>query len=186
MVRRVSLLGVVCAAGAYTTIRAIGKRASPLHSVAFFALYSTVVSGALMWYLEEAFVIPSGGMWLSLLFLVGLFGLLAQTLMTYGLQLETAGRVSTRQELETCMPSSFSDCLHPLPYSLCKGYDCRLLASDLLHSISASRSESSSSSSFSHWVCSDSERCSLCHFLQIDLFFTSLRLILLLPRTTSF
>lgn len=95
---RISLLGVACASGAYTTIRAIGKRASPMHSVAFFALYSTVVSGILMRVLGEPFVWPSNLKWVILLLCVGVFGLAAQLLATAGLQREKAGRVSNEKE----------------------------------------------------------------------------------------
>ena len=44
----VALLGVLGAAGAYTTIRWIGKRAHPLISVNYFATWCTVVSIIMM------------------------------------------------------------------------------------------------------------------------------------------
>jgi drug/metabolite transporter (DMT)-like permease len=44
----VALLGVLGAAGAYTTIRWIGKRAHPLISVNYFATWCTIVSIIMM------------------------------------------------------------------------------------------------------------------------------------------
>lgn len=44
----VALVGVIGAAGAYTTIRWIGKRAHPLISVNYFALWCTIVSIVMM------------------------------------------------------------------------------------------------------------------------------------------
>jgi len=44
----VALLGVLGAAGAYTTIRWIGKRAHPLVSVNYFATWCTIVSIVMM------------------------------------------------------------------------------------------------------------------------------------------
>ncbi|MCS6719890.1 hypothetical protein NOM77_18465, partial [Proteus mirabilis] len=44
----VALLGVLGAAGAFTTLRAIGKRAHPLISVNIFALTSTVICVAVL------------------------------------------------------------------------------------------------------------------------------------------
>lgn len=44
MAVRIAMLGVLGAAGAYTTIRWIGKRAHPLLSVNYFAAWCTIVS----------------------------------------------------------------------------------------------------------------------------------------------
>lgn len=44
----VALVGVLGAAGAYTTIRWIGKRAHPLISVNYFAIWCTIVSITMM------------------------------------------------------------------------------------------------------------------------------------------
>lgn len=51
----VALLGVLGAAGAYTTIRWIGKRAHPLISVNYFSIWCTIVSGIAL------LVVPSIG-----------------------------------------------------------------------------------------------------------------------------
>ncbi|GAC98824.1 hypothetical protein PHSY_006419 [Pseudozyma hubeiensis SY62] len=87
-----ALLGVCGGAGAYITIRAIGRRASATHSVAYFSLYSTIVSALLMWYTGTKFVLPTQPKWILLLVCVGIFGLAAQILLAMGLQREKAGR----------------------------------------------------------------------------------------------
>ncbi|SPO25167.1 uncharacterized protein UTRI_02726_B [Ustilago trichophora] len=87
-----ALLGVCGGAGAYITIRAIGRRASATHSVAYFSLYSTIVSGFLMWFTGTTFVLPTHPKWIVLLVCVGIFGLAAQILLAMGLQREKAGR----------------------------------------------------------------------------------------------
>lgn len=89
----VALLGVFGAAGAFTTLRAIGKRAHPLISVNFFAMSSTVIcitaltvapildigQPALSWALPSTLK-----QWL-LLFPIGLMGFIMQYLLTSGL-----------------------------------------------------------------------------------------------------
>ncbi|PWZ01633.1 hypothetical protein BCV70DRAFT_151021, partial [Testicularia cyperi] len=87
-----ALLGVCGGAGAYITIRAIGRRASATHSVAYFSLYSTLVSAILMWFTGTEFVLPKNPKWVALLICVGVFGLAAQILLAMGLQREKAGR----------------------------------------------------------------------------------------------
>lgn len=87
-----ALLGVCGGAGAYITIRAIGRRASATHSVAYFSLYSTIVSGFLMWFTGTQFVLPTHPKWIALVVCVGIFGLAAQILLAMGLQREKAGR----------------------------------------------------------------------------------------------
>jgi drug/metabolite transporter (DMT)-like permease len=56
----VAMLGVVGAAGAYTTIRWIGKRAHPLISVNYFATWCTIVSTVMMFALPGVgFLLPA-------------------------------------------------------------------------------------------------------------------------------
>ncbi|KAI0048180.1 DUF6-domain-containing protein, partial [Auriscalpium vulgare] len=88
----VALIGVLGATGAYTSIRAIGKRAHPLHSLTFFSSQCVVVASAAMIVLRIPPVIPTKIEWLAALLLIGIFGFIAQTLLTMGLQRETAGR----------------------------------------------------------------------------------------------
>jgi len=88
----VSLLGVMGATGAYTSMRAIGKKAHTLHSLNFFSMYSVIVSTTLMIVQRVPIVIPSSPKFLLFLILIGVFGFFAQVLLVMGFQIETASR----------------------------------------------------------------------------------------------
>ncbi|KAL1942255.1 hypothetical protein VTO73DRAFT_6319 [Trametes versicolor] len=88
----IALLGVLGATGAYTTIRAVGKRAHPLHNLVSFSSQCVIVATVAMVIMRTPVVIPMRWDWLLMLLLIGLFGFIAQVLLTMGLQRETAGR----------------------------------------------------------------------------------------------
>ncbi|KAJ3813036.1 integral membrane protein DUF6 [Lentinula aff. lateritia] len=88
----VSLLGVLGSTGAYTSIRAIGKRAHALHSMVAFSGYSVIVSAIGLAVTHTPVVIPTSLIWLLLLLEIGVFGFCAQIFLTLGLQRETASR----------------------------------------------------------------------------------------------
>ncbi|EGN97441.1 hypothetical protein SERLA73DRAFT_184151 [Serpula lacrymans var. lacrymans S7.3] len=88
----VALLGVTFGTGALISIRAIGKRAHPLHSMTFFSLWCVIVATGGMIVGEVPVVYPTRWEWVVLLILIGLCGFFAQTLVTMGLQRETAAR----------------------------------------------------------------------------------------------
>ncbi|GAA5861437.1 hypothetical protein JCM1840_005369 [Sporobolomyces johnsonii] len=88
----VALIGVVGAAGAYLIIRTIGKRASALHSISYFSLYSVVVSCFYPLIFDAPPVFHLDKRFFALLLPIGIFGFIAQTLLTMGLQREKAGR----------------------------------------------------------------------------------------------
>ncbi|KAI0367898.1 hypothetical protein BV20DRAFT_999743 [Pilatotrama ljubarskyi] len=88
----VALLGVLGATGAYTTIRAVGKRAHPLHNLVSFSSQCVIVATVAMLIMRTPVVIPMRWEWLLMLLLIGIFGFIAQVLLTMGLQRETAGR----------------------------------------------------------------------------------------------
>ncbi|TEB26480.1 DUF6-domain-containing protein [Coprinellus micaceus] len=90
----VALLGVLGATGAYTSLRAIGKRAHPLHALTSFSLQSVFVSGVAMAIRKDQFIIPTRAEWIGMFLLIGFFGFFAQVLLTMGLQRETASRGS--------------------------------------------------------------------------------------------
>lgn len=71
----IAMLGVFGAAGAYTTIRWIGKRAHPLISVNYFAIMCTIVSTVMMFALKDVGLLLPGNLfeW-SLLFFLGISG----------------------------------------------------------------------------------------------------------------
>lgn len=87
-----ALVGVLGATGTYTILCAIGKKAHILHSLAFFSSQSVLVStlGIILFRIPS--VIPTRISGAILLLLISLLGLIAQILLTMGLQLETAGR----------------------------------------------------------------------------------------------
>jgi len=90
----IGLLGVLGATGAYTLIRAIGKRAHTCHSIAFFAFNCVLGSTIGMVLFNISPVIPKRITWLAMLFLIGILGQTSQTLLVMGLQRETASRGS--------------------------------------------------------------------------------------------
>ncbi|KAI5455292.1 hypothetical protein NCC49_000107 [Naganishia albida] len=89
-----ALMGVCGSSGAYTAIRAIGKRAKSFHSISYFSFYCVVVSIVGMIVLREPLVFPRTVIGWCLILLIGVFGLGAQLLVTMGLQREKAGRGS--------------------------------------------------------------------------------------------
>ena len=96
--RSIALLGVLGATGAYTSLRAIGKRAHTLHSMTYFSAMSVVVAavGCASFYLpqttievlkmfysrmiatHEPVIIPMRLSWLAMLVMIGIFGFFAQ------------------------------------------------------------------------------------------------------------
>ncbi|KAI0675499.1 DUF6-domain-containing protein [Trametes maxima] len=84
----VALLGTLGATGAYTTIRAIGKRAHALHNLVSYSSQSVLVATVAMLALRVPVVIPTQWEWLAMLLLIGIFGFTAQFLLTAGLQRE--------------------------------------------------------------------------------------------------
>ncbi|KAF5309361.1 hypothetical protein D9611_013998 [Ephemerocybe angulata] len=88
----VALIGVLGATLAFTSLRAIGKRAHPMHSMISFSGQAIVFSGIAMLVTNTKFIVPTRLTWLALLLMIGIFGFIAQILLTMGLQRETAGR----------------------------------------------------------------------------------------------
>jgi len=90
----IGLIGVLGATGAYTLIRAIGKRAHTFHSITFFSVNCVLGSTLGMVLFKTSPVIPRNVTWLAMLFFIGILGLTYQTLLVMGLQRETASRGS--------------------------------------------------------------------------------------------
>ncbi|EIW52928.1 drug/metabolite transporter [Trametes versicolor FP-101664 SS1] len=88
----VALLGVVGLTTAYTTIRAIGKRAHPMHNLAAFALVCIVTAPVAMVVTRTPAVVPDNLGSILMVIAVSACGFAAQMTMTTGLQRETAGR----------------------------------------------------------------------------------------------
>lgn len=85
------MMSVLGNTGAYTSIRAIGKRAHPMHVLTFFSLWCTIISSLWMSVSNIPVVYPTPWGW-TLLLMVGVFGFVTQTLLTMGLQRETVSR----------------------------------------------------------------------------------------------
>lgn len=88
----VALLGVLGAASAYITIRAIGNRSHPMISVSMFSLYATCVSAIGLAVLQQPMVFPGTLAGWAEWLVIGICGFVAQLLLTAGLQRERAGR----------------------------------------------------------------------------------------------
>jgi len=87
-----ALVGVLGATGAYTLVRAIGKRAHVFHSITFFSSQCVLGSTTGMILFKIPPVIPRRPLWLAVLLLIGILSFIAQILLTMGLQRETASR----------------------------------------------------------------------------------------------
>lgn len=87
-----ALIGVVGATGTYTTIRAIGKRAHPMHNLVSFSSQCVIVSSILILVTRTEIVVPMQWLFVAILLAIGVLGFMAQVLLTLGLQRETAGR----------------------------------------------------------------------------------------------
>ncbi|KAI0919827.1 hypothetical protein AcV5_001792 [Taiwanofungus camphoratus] len=88
-----AMLGVLGATGAYTSIRAIGKRAHPLHNLVAFSSQCMIASSiAMIFIVRSELVFPTRIVFLFMLLAIGFCGFGGQMLMTMGLQRETAGR----------------------------------------------------------------------------------------------
>lgn len=91
----VAFVGVIGAAGAYTSIRMIGRRAHPLVSVTYFSSVTTVISFVAMATLPWVpFRMPSTGIEWALLTGLGVCGFLLQFLLTAGLSYVPPASVS--------------------------------------------------------------------------------------------
>ncbi|KAM0277014.1 hypothetical protein ACHAQH_006139 [Verticillium albo-atrum] len=98
----VALIGVLGAAGAFTTIRWIGKRTHPLISVNYFATWCTLVSAVVLTAapaLDIAqpalrFALPQGVKQWALLLFLGLMGFIMQFMLTKGMSVDRSNRAN--------------------------------------------------------------------------------------------
>ncbi|KAJ5772878.1 Drug/metabolite transporter [Penicillium paradoxum] len=91
----VAFVGVLGAAGAYTSIRMIGRRAHPLVSVTYFSSVTTVISFVAMAVVPSVpFRLPNTAVEWSLLTGLGVCGFLLQFLLTAGLSYVPPASVS--------------------------------------------------------------------------------------------
>ncbi|UNI20016.1 hypothetical protein JDV02_006152 [Purpureocillium takamizusanense] len=98
----VALLGVLGAAGAFTTLRSIGKRAHPLISVNFFAMTSTVICVVTLCAAPQLDIGQPALRWITptslkqwfLLLMLGALGFVMQYLLTAGLAADKSNRAN--------------------------------------------------------------------------------------------
>ncbi|RYN81250.1 hypothetical protein AA0120_g10206 [Alternaria tenuissima] len=104
----IAMLGVIGAAGAYTTIRWIGKRAHPLISVNYFATWCTIVSIVAMFTIPGVgFLLPNSLRdWCYLIFL-GVCGFVMQFLLAAGLQYEKSSRATNMVYMQMLFALAF-------------------------------------------------------------------------------
>ncbi|GAA6051936.1 hypothetical protein JCM3770_006585 [Rhodotorula araucariae] len=86
------LLGCFTSASVSIIIRYIGSRASPLHSISYFCIYSVIVSSIYPLVFHAPPVFRLSTRFFALLLPIGVLGFCAQALTTRGLVLEKAGR----------------------------------------------------------------------------------------------
>lgn len=104
----IAMLGVVGAAGAYTTIRWIGKRAHPLISVNYFATWCTLVSIVMMFALPGVgFLLPQSWVDFAYLIFLGMCGFIMQFLLAAGLQYEKSSRATNMVYVQMLFALSF-------------------------------------------------------------------------------
>lgn len=91
----VAFVGVIGAAGAYTSIRMIGRRAHPLVSVTYFSTVTTIISLVAMAAVPGVpFRLPSNTLEWSFMVGLGVCGFLLQFLLTAGLSYVPPAEVS--------------------------------------------------------------------------------------------
>jgi len=86
------MVTVLANTGAYISIRAIGKRAHPMHVMSLFSLWCAIVASMGMVIFHVPIAYPNSWTCTLLLLMVGVFGFMTQILLTMGLQRETASR----------------------------------------------------------------------------------------------
>lgn len=105
-----ALIGVLGAACAYTTIRAIGKRSHPLVSVTYFSLFTTIVSLVAMLAVPSVpLELPGTVMEWTLLVGLGVCGFLLQFLLTAGLAYVPPSPEQEKLSFEDSPPSPSLD-----------------------------------------------------------------------------
>lgn len=131
----VALLGVLGAAGAFTVLRTIGKRAHPLISVNYFGVISTIMSllaltiaprlnisqPTLQWVTPTSFK-----QWL-LLIPLGILGFIMQYLLTSGLGADKSNRANAMVYTHMLFAASFDRWVFGHRMGLMSGMGCTLI-----------------------------------------------------------
>ncbi|KAF4984663.1 hypothetical protein FZEAL_179 [Fusarium zealandicum] len=131
----VALLGVLGAAGAFTTLRTIGKRAHPLISVNYFGCISTVISTVLLIFAPMLDVSQPALRWNTpstvkqwlLLFPLGILGFIMQYLLTSGLGADKSNRANALIYTHMLFAASFDRWVFGHRMGLMSGAGCTLI-----------------------------------------------------------
>ncbi|PFH49635.1 hypothetical protein AMATHDRAFT_62754 [Amanita thiersii Skay4041] len=128
----VALVGVLGATGAYTSLRATGKRAHPMHAMTSFSVQSVVGSTIGMLIMKTPVIVPRHIEFFGMLLMIGLFGFAAQMLLTMGFQREAAGRASMAVYTQVVFASILERIVfHTPPSFLSIAGTCLILSSAL-------------------------------------------------------
>jgi drug/metabolite transporter (DMT)-like permease len=131
----VALLGVLGAAGAYTTLRTIGKRAHPLISVNYFGVISTFISLAMLIFGPILDIQQPGLRWVTpttikqwaLLLPLGILGFIMQYLLTAGLGADKSNRANSMVYTHMLFAASFDRWVFGHRMGLMSGAGCTLI-----------------------------------------------------------
>ncbi|KAM0358234.1 hypothetical protein HYE67_003427 [Fusarium culmorum] len=131
----VALLGVLGAAGAYTTLRTIGKRAHPLISVNYFGVISTFIALAMLIFGPILDIQQPGLRWVTpttikqwaLLLPLGVLGFIMQYLLTSGLGADKSNRANSMVYTHMLFAASFDRWVFGHRMGLMSGAGCTLI-----------------------------------------------------------
>lgn len=84
------------------SIRKIGKRANALHSIGYFSLGCIIACSLGILLTPGQHSWPKNTYDFALIVLIGIFGFVAQALLTFGLQREKAGRAGLASYMQVC------------------------------------------------------------------------------------
>jgi len=136
----VALLGVLGGSGAFTTIRAIGKRAHPLVSVNYFSTWCTVVSTVVLTFAPVLgigqpglrFGFPHTFRQWCLLAFICICGFCTQFLMTAGLGLERSNRATAMVYTHMLFAATFDKLVFNHEMGLVSLFGCGLIIGSAL------------------------------------------------------
>ncbi|KAF5006112.1 hypothetical protein FDECE_7484 [Fusarium decemcellulare] len=131
----IALLGVLGAAGAFTTLRTIGRRAHPLISVNYFGIISTLISTTLLILAPIANIDQPGLRWVTpstakqwlLLIPLGILGFIMQYLLTSGLAGDKSNRANAMVYTHMLFAASFDRWVFGHRMGLMSGAGCTLI-----------------------------------------------------------
>ena len=131
----VALLGVFGAAGAFTTLRTIGKRAHPLISVNYFGVISTFIALTMLILGPVLDIQQPGLRWVTpttikqwaLLLPLGILGFIMQYLLTSGLGADKSNRANSMVYTHMLFAASFDRWVFGHRMGLMSGAGCTLI-----------------------------------------------------------